>query len=567
MKRHGKTSIIIAIGLLALLTGCGRGKQMRARLQYVAACNKADTVFTARWLPTVDSLADYFRSHGTANERMTALYLKGRVHHDLGEMPQALDFYQQAAEQADTTHADCDLRTLYAVYGQMADLFDAQYLPDNEMEALKMAEKIAWKNGDTLDALVAFDLRSRPYYLKEEMDSVLITEQQARELYLKYGYQDKAAQAVLYTIDNLLSCQQYSEAKLFMETLEKESGWFDSDGNILKGKELYYYDKGRYLLAVGQVDSALLYFKRTLSGHKEAGYKGLLSVYEKKNIPDSIAKYAKLFAEANDSSFLHVNQEKVHQITAMYDYSHHQKMAAEKTAEAQKANRAKTLMAFIIALLLAVAVGIFYRLKNRAKKEYGRLIKELEEKQDMLANAIDRQRLLNYDYERAMQEKEREKEEREFLVGQHREDILQKKQEIEALEANIRQLEDELQKYSSVDMEVAFKETAIFKLFDERKNPKHVKNYPNEDDWQQLIELFRTHFVRYYSFIAITHRLPKNQFRYCILLRLGFDGKEIDILMNKNKDQRYHLRQFIYEELFGKPVQVKLLEEKLKQYY
>lgn len=116
-------------------------------------------------------------------------------------------------------------------------------------------------------------------------------------------------------------------------------------------------------------------------------------------------------------------------------------------------------------------------------------------------------------------------------------------------------------------MEVAFKETAIFKRFDERKNPKHAKNPPNEDDWQQLIELFRTHFVRYYSFIAITHRLPKNQFRYCILLRLGFDGKDIDVLMDKNKDQRYHLRQFIYEELFGKPVQVKLLEEKLKQYY
>ena len=64
---------------------------MRQRLQFVAECNRADTVFTERWQPTVDSLADYFRSHGTRNERMTALYLKGRVHHDLGEAPQALD--------------------------------------------------------------------------------------------------------------------------------------------------------------------------------------------------------------------------------------------------------------------------------------------------------------------------------------------------------------------------------------------------------------------------------------------------------------------------------------------
>ena len=65
--------------LLALLSACSRGKQMRERMQYVAACNKADTVFSARWLPTVDSLADYFRSHGTANERMTAYYSNSQI--------------------------------------------------------------------------------------------------------------------------------------------------------------------------------------------------------------------------------------------------------------------------------------------------------------------------------------------------------------------------------------------------------------------------------------------------------------------------------------------------------
>ena len=294
---------------------------MRQRLQFVAECNRADTVFTARWLPTVDSLVDYFRRHGTDNDRLMAYYLQGRVHHDLGEAPQALDAYQRATEQADTTRDDCDLYTLYAVYGQMANLFHAQYLPDNEMKALQTAEYIAWKNGDTLDALVAFDLRTRPYYIKGEKDSVMVVEKQARELYLKYGYKEKAAQAMLGTISILLDREQYEEANRYIQIFEQESGWFDSDGNILEGKEACYYDKGRYLLAVGKADSALFYFNRAIVGHKEAGYQGLLSVYEKKNIPDSIAKYAKLFAKANDSSYLHVNQEKVHQISAMYDYS------------------------------------------------------------------------------------------------------------------------------------------------------------------------------------------------------------------------------------------------------
>ena len=147
--------------LLAVLTSCTRGEQMRRRMQYVADCNNADSVFTKRWLPTVDSLVDYFRSHASANERMTAYYLKGRVHQDLREIPQALEAYQHATEMADTTRDDCDWHTLYAVYGQMVSLFQAQYLPDNQMKALQEAEHVAWKGKDTLAALVAFDLPFR----------------------------------------------------------------------------------------------------------------------------------------------------------------------------------------------------------------------------------------------------------------------------------------------------------------------------------------------------------------------------------------------------------------------
>ena len=598
MKRHKTTYIFTVVILVALLTSCG-GKQMRARLQFVADCNSADTVFTERWLPTVDSLANFFRRYGTANERMTAYYLKGRVHHDIGEAPQALDAYQRATEQADTAQKDCNLRTLYAVYGQMAELFHAQYLPDNEMKALQTAERIAWKDKDTLAAIKAYELRIRPYYFQKDTNKILQVIEDTRKRYLQMGQHKEAAQAIFPIVTILLDRQQILEAKEYLDLYEKESGNFDENGELICGG-FYYYDKGRYLLTVGKTDSACYYFHKALErGQKEAGYHGLLSVYVKKNIPDSIAKYAQLYAAANDSSYLHVNQEKVHQITAMYDYSHHQRIAEEKTAEARKANRDKITIIAITALLLAGAMFFFIRLKNRAKREYSRLIKELERKQDLLANAVDRQRLLNYDHEKLMKEKELEQQEllqrihasqqtistvlddknrllqefnelqteQDFLIQQHEEYILQKNAEIKDLEANLLKLETELQKFSSVDMEATFKKTDIFKLFDERKNPQYINKPPKDKDWQQLTALFRTHFVRYYSFIAIAHRLPVNQFRYCILLRLGFDGNDIGILMNKDRDQRYNLRKFIYEELFGKPVQVKLLEEKLKEHF
>lgn len=297
-------------------------------MKYMAEYNRADTVFTKAWLPTVDSLADYFLRYGTANERLMACYLQGRVHHDMGEIPQALDCYQRAITQADTTRTDCDLHTLTAIYGQMADLFEAQYLPDNEIKALLMAEQIAWKHKDTLSAIKAYELRIRPFYLKKEKDSMLLVMQEARKRYLQIGHPKEAAQAIYSAISIFLDRQQIQKAKRYLDLYEKESGNFDKNGNLISGG-YYYYDKGRYHLAVGQSDSACYYFHRALSrGQKEAAYHGLLSIYEKKNIPDSIAKYAKLYAAANDSCFMHVNQERVHQITAMYDYSHHQRLFA-----------------------------------------------------------------------------------------------------------------------------------------------------------------------------------------------------------------------------------------------
>ena len=600
MTRKPTAYILLLVTACVLLAACSPdGDHMRQRLQYVSDCNRADTVFSEAWLPTVDSLVAFFDRHGSANERMMAHYVQGRVHHDMGEAPQALECYQKAAELADTTSSDCDLYTLYAVYGQMAKLFHLQYLPDDEMQALKMAERIAWKDQDTLSAIKAYELRVRPYYLNSRQDSMLFIMKNARAQYLQVGDTADAATAIYAAISISLDNNQIDNAKKWLDIYERESGNFDEEGRLLKGKT-YYYDKGRFLLAKGEINSARLFFVKALdSGLLEAGYRGLLSIYEKIGISDSIAKYAKLFAAANDSSYLRVNQQQVEQVRAMYNFNRQKQIAEQTTAKLQKANRDRLVMAIAMILLLLAAVIAVRKLRHRNERKYILLAKEFEEKKKLLAEAIDRQRLLNYDHERNMREKELERQEmlqriqasqstfsavvedknrlqqtlevlhaeQEFLMQQHQEMMQEKNQEIETLELNVQKLESKLQQYASVDMEAAFKRTAIYKQFEKQRNPKYANNLPKDKNWEELIALFRTHFVRYYSFIAITHRLPINQFRYCILLRLGFDGSDIGVLMDKDRDQRHNLRRFIYKELFGEPVQVRLLEEKLKQYY
>jgi hypothetical protein len=531
---------------------------------------------------------------------MRAHYILGRTYADMGEAPAAVNAYLDAADAADTIAADCDYYTLTALYGQMAHLYHAHYLPEDEFKALLQSEHFAWKDHDTLAAIKAYELRERPYFFQKDTDAILTIEKKARELYLMAGKKEYAGRALRVSISLYLDRGQYDETRDAMAIYENESGWFDNNGHIKRGKELYYYDKGRYCLGTGKADSASAYFRRAFeAGYKEAGCKGLLSYFQYVNKPDSIAKYAQLFAAANDSCYYFVNQERVHQISAMYDYTRQKQIADKEAQNAQKARRVRNTLAIIIIITVVFVFFLIYRIKDRARKKYLRLTNAYEKSRLELTAAIDRQQLLTYDYSSAMEEKETEKQlllqqirevqdsnqlinqdkeellqkltalqnEQETITRLHDEDSRQKEIEIGSLRAKITKQETLLQQYRSIDNEAAFKSSPIYKLFNERKEARCLGNPPTEENWQQLIELFRTHFVRYYAFITYEHRLPINQYRYCILYRLGFDSTEIGILMDKDKDQRYNLRKFIYEALFGKPVNVKGLEEKLKEHF
>ena len=393
---------------------------MRQRLAEVQACNQADTVFSSRWLPTVDSLVDYFDSHGTPNERLMAHYLQGRVYHDIGEAPQAIDCYQQAVEQVDTAAEDCDFRTLMSVYGQMSHLFSCQFLPDDEISALRMAAKMAHKNKDTLTEIIALDRLSDPYFQKKDTNNVLLIEEKAREMYLKYGYKEYAGQAILGSIRIALNRHNTSEAERLLNIYRNESGLFDSNGDLIRGGT-YYVDKGIFLTQVGNLDSAQYYFRRAISQKKyEGGYQGLLSVYEKKNLPDSIAKYARLFANANDSSFLHVNQEIVHRISSLYDFTRQQRIAEAKSLEASRNRQYLAISLFLGVFISILACFYIFWQRHRKKTEMRHIELEFQHQINMLEQA-------KYDLEKLKQK------EYDALLTQKQEEINEWQQEVEKM--------------------------------------------------------------------------------------------------------------------------------------
>ena len=521
--------------ILFALTACTSPSHevMQQRLKYVSDCNRADTVFIERWLPTVDSLVAYFDRHGSANERVMAHYVQGRVHHDMGEAPQALECYQLAAEVADTTSSDCDLYTLYAVYGQMAKLFNAQYLPDDEMQAIKMAERIAWKDRDTLTALYTYELRKKPYFLRNDTDSVLLIERTARNLYLQIHNDSMAARTTRVPISLLLDRGQYDDAGSLIRYFEGNSNYFDSSNNIRKGYEIYFYDKGRYLLASGKRDSSLFYFTKVLqAGYKEAGYKGLLMYYQKKHIADSIAKYATLFANANDDSYLNVNQQQVGQVRASYNYQKHAK-------EAQRLKEANTLRGWLLCLgLLTLLVLLFLLLWVRAKaRERKRRLQELHRINEELQAKYA---LLTEDYEQKLEEMKLQQEQ-----ATDSEDSQSLSQKMEALSFAIRKANI---KKEEIAMNTAhIQESAVFRRLQD--NPTIARS--DEGIWPEVEAVINEAYPGFTDRLRLL--LPKmsgKEWQVSLLLKAQLTHQLIAEIICETQGGESNIRRRLSKKLF-----------------
>ena len=148
---------------LLLLTSCTGRKEA----QYREALSEARRQNLSYEPVTGDSLlrcaVDYFDRHGTANDRLLSRYLLGCAYRDLHEAPLALITWEDAVACADTLSPDCDYATLFRVYGQMADVYRRQHLPEKELEVNQRFSYYAQRAGDISNYIRGFVFQSGAY--------------------------------------------------------------------------------------------------------------------------------------------------------------------------------------------------------------------------------------------------------------------------------------------------------------------------------------------------------------------------------------------------------------------
>lgn len=517
-----------------------KGDRMHFELVKMKSQNKSGVKIKSDSI--LHDVVTYFDGNGTPNEQMLAYYLLGRFYTNTEEAPQALQTYYDAIDKADTLDSKCDYGTLAAIYGQMATIFHQQDLPNDEINAVRHYIKYIEKLGNETESIVARSQLIRPYYLLGEKDTVLQIIQNTYQRLTELGEIKRAAGLLLPSIYIYIERNEQQKAKQMIDVTEKESGLFDNQGNIARGREHYYVTKGFYELAVNRLDSAEYNFRKAIKyGYLSDGYKGLLSIYREKQNIDSVNYFSRQYEAAQDSLHNKMQTNAIHQMSALYNYSRSQKEAEQEREKAQDRLYLLSIISFatIILLMAVIVVAWLYRKNQKEKKAR---IAELEE----TLNSARLQRNTILEELRILKEKDYESI---IAIKEKQEQELTKRIEILEAENTKNKNTDAINCIDHLDN---FLDSAIAQQFVKKATDKSERIKPTESEWNLLTSQFSKDIPVTYKSFGQGKPLSQLEQRICILLILDIPEKVISLMTDSYASTISNAKARANEKLYGK---------------
>lgn len=536
---HCIKHFLITIFFIAVCA-CNDHQQMLSQLEELERQNLAGSLMTNDTLAI--SLCDYFDSHGTPNERMRAKYILGRTYYCLGELPHALELYYEAADCADTLDINCDYAKLSRIHAQSANIFHKEVQPRSELKELKLAEYYAWKGKDTLMAIECYAQRADAYDYLHKHDSIIFIQEHAAQLFTSINRHDRAAQTISTTILSLINIGDLDKARKYCNLYENNSGFFDNDGNIDEGLEIYYYIKGQYYLAVNKTDSAEYLFRKELRIGKDlnnqiAGCKGLQEVFITQNNSDSIAKYANLSYILNDSAYSLSEMQNIQKLQLSYNYNHH-KILAEKSE--RRAEKIQHLSLFSVMTLLLISILLFMRYRSKKARQLAEyrtnliaLEKVQSELQDLCGGDADISTIIS-----------------------------KRNTEIAELQTKISEFQKRLSKTIDPALEDKILEAKVIQRFHEYLESNPVQE-ATTSDIRELKNLINELIPNFYGSLNSSTPLRAIEYEVCLLIRCHFKPASISKLLGRDDAYISNIRRRLLKKIYDTTGNPKELDDRI----
>lgn len=496
-------------------------QRMYYQLIYAKGMNKGFVDFTTD--SVMKEVVAYYEKYGDANDKMLAWYLLGCVYRDMKDSPASLDSYNKAVEYADTTSKDCNYVLMAIIYGQIGSVLLGQDLPRHALQAWEKTKKYAMMNKDTILQLQTMSSQAVVYYRLENKQKFLEIKEYLFRQYMKHGMKQDAALELCCTICEYVNRGNLQKARQLMDLYEMKSGLVDSLGNVAKGKEVYYYTKGNYYILNHQVATAIFYYRKLLQkagdiDEKEKAYRGLAKAYQILCQKDSMAKYALLTQETNDSLNRQRATVALIKMQAFYNYD----QSERKAQRLATINQYLKYMGgcFLLIILLVFGIVVIWMRQRSLKRRL---------------------------------EMKKQTEQLHLQLMQYLRDNQDLKKRITEIETP-----------ASLNMYLKINETLRKSEIRRIVGKKVVKGLPvTEEELGKIKELIGEFCPRFYAWIYEKDSLSDKQIAVCLLIRLFFSSVDLQVLLGISSGYATNVKRVLSKKLFEAEMSPKEFEEKI----
>lgn len=514
--------------------------QMRYNLLCIKAQDKAYITHTSDSL--IQQVVRYYRKHKNPKYLPEALYFAGRVYRDLGDAPQALEYFQRAISHSTE---DTDYKLISNVYSQIGMIFLYQDIYDKAPEMFREAyhysvlandsDGIVYRLRDIGRSFSTLDQANSAiyYYLKADEQAIKIKDLQLRGIINSElsGY---------YT-----ELGRYEEAYKAMQIARS----YNKRLNIypLYSTIAYYYEH------TNQLDSAIYYFSLLLHtndySNKKEAYRGLYSIAKQRGETNKALSCLEHHLAYTDSLQSMNQEETIRKINALYNYQLSRKENRKLKLQTFQERKLKVIfgIGFVFSIVLFIAYREYHKRKEQAQKIQRQKLERIKKEQYKLSLAqIEKN-------QKDIEALELSLREAEAMHDQLLQDYLNAQKKL--IEKNSEQIEAK-QKVQD-QAEVKLKQSDIYKKFlsvqkegeEEKEEEKKIRI--SNSDWQELNKAIDEAYNQFSQRLQELYPVTDIELKVCLLLKIGLSPLQIAIITIRSKQAISSIRKRLYKKLFN----------------
>lgn len=514
--------------------------QMRYNLLCIKAQDKAYITHTSDSL--IQQVVRYYRKHKDKTYLPEALYFAGRVYRDLGDAPQALEYFQRAISHSTE---DTDYKLLSNVYSQIGMIFLYQDIYDKAPEMFREAYHYSVLANDSIGIVYGLRDIGRSFSTLDQADSAIY-------YYLKADEQAiKIKDLHLRGIVNSELSGYYTELGKYQEAYNamQIAISYDKKLNIypLYSTIAYYYEH------TNQLDSAKYYYSLLLHtnyyNNKKEAYRGLYSIAKQRGETSKALSCLEHHLVYTDSVQSMKQAETIRKISALYNYQLSRKENRKLKLQTFQERKLKVIfgIGFVFSIVLFIAYREYHKRKEQAQKIQRQKLERIKKEQYKLSLAqIEKN-------QKDIEALELSLREAEAMHDQLLQDYLNAQKKL--IEKNSEQIEA---KHIVQDQaEVKLKQSDIYRKFhsvqkegeEEKEEEKKIKI--NSSDWQELNKAIDETYTQFSQRLQELYPVTDIELKVCLLLKIGLSPQQIAIITIRSKQAISSTRKRLYKKLFN----------------